>query len=80
VWSSHPLIPLTAEGERLRDALLDDEIQQIAWERHGFRSGTFSGQEDPSTLDFVGIPAEIDSVVQMPSPAVMAQVADAASG
>lgn len=80
MWSSHPLIPLTAEGERLRDALLDDEIQQIAWERHGFRSGTFSGQEDPSTLDFVGIPAEIDSVVQMPSPAVMAQVADAASG
>lgn len=80
VWSSHPLIPLTPDGERLRDALLDEEIQAIAWERHGFRSGTISGQEDPSTLDFVGIPAEIDSVVQMPSPAVMTQVADAASG
>lgn len=80
VWSSHPLIPLNAEGERLRDALLDDEIQQIAWERHGFRAGTLSGEEDPSVLDFVGIPGEIDSVIQMPSPAVMTQIAEAASG
>lgn len=73
VWSSHPLIPRTAEGEQFRDALLDDEIQRIAWERHGFRSGTVTGEEDPGALagDFAGIPASIDRVLQMPAPAVM---------
>lgn len=76
VWSSHPLIPTTPGGEQLRDALLSDEIQRIAWERHGFRSGTVTGQVDPGALaaDFVGVPATIDRVLPMPAPAVMARL------
>jgi hypothetical protein len=77
VWSSHPLIPLTPEGERLRDALLDEEIQRLAWERHGFRAGTSLGEEDPALVDFIGIPPTIDAVVQMPSPEVMTRITEA---
>jgi hypothetical protein len=39
VWSSHPLIARTQNGEQLLTALKDEEIQRIAWEAHGFRSG-----------------------------------------
>src|SRR5262249_35710173 len=39
VWASHPLISLDANGRRLIAALKDPEMQRIAWERHGFRSG-----------------------------------------
>ncbi len=61
------------------DALQDERIQQLAWERHGFRSGTVSGAEDPADLAFtgLGIPATIHSVVQMPSPAVMTEITEA---
>ena len=35
VWSAHPYIALNENGARAIDALMDEEIQQIAWEKHG---------------------------------------------
>jgi hypothetical protein len=71
VWSSHPMIALTSRGVELQKALQDPEIQKIAWEKHGFRSGFIGVQNDPKVLNIVGIPATITSVMPLPRPAVM---------
>ena len=71
VWSNHPMIALTPNGERLLQAMKDPEIQRIAWERHGFRSGMVGIQNDPKVLEVVGIPTRIENVMQMPRPSVM---------
>ena len=74
VWSSHPIIALTPLGDRLLEALQDSELQRLAWEQHGFRSGLIGVQNDPAVLDVVGVPATIEQVIPMPKPAVMDQI------
>jgi hypothetical protein len=71
VWSSHPLIILQEKANTLIEALQDEEIQKIAWEQHGFRSGLAGVQNDPNVLNIAGIPESITYVVPMPSPVVM---------
>lgn len=71
VWSSHPLLILQERAKPFIAALQDDEIQQIAWEQHGFRTGLIGVQNDPKVLDVVGIPDSITQVIPMPSPEVM---------
>ena len=71
VWSSHPFIILQERAKELITALQDEEIQKLAWEKHGFRTGLIGVQNDPKVLDIAGIPAEITHVTPMPSPAVM---------
>lgn len=71
VWSSHPLIILTPNGDALSKALQDPEIQKIAWEQHGFRSGLIGIQNDPKVLNIIGVPASITSVMPLPRPQVM---------
>lgn len=73
-WSSHPLIPLTDKGKRLRDALKTKEIQQLAWVNHGFRSGLPGVVNDPKLLKIPGIPERILNVSPLPSPNVMERV------
>jgi hypothetical protein len=80
VWSSHPLIARTPEGARLLDALKDPEIQRIAWERHGFRSGLAGVQNDPKVLKVIGVPATVDSITEMPGPDVMNRIIAALKG
>lgn len=79
VWSSHPLIALEPRSQDLIEALLDPEIQALAWERHGFRSGLAGAQNDPEGLDVPGIPTEILQVISMPNPRVMQSIIDALS-
>ena len=39
VWSSHVYIALDEAGATAIDALLDEDVQRLAWEKHGFRTG-----------------------------------------
>ena len=39
VWSSHPVVSLSPNGDRLIEAMQDPEVQRLAWSEHGFRSG-----------------------------------------
>lgn len=80
VWSSHPFIARTSKGKRLMEALKDPVIQELAWRKHGFRSGIASVVNDPKTLGIPGIPTRIDSVVDMPSPSVMDRILSTLSG
>ena len=74
VWSSHPFMALNHGGERLLHALQDVDIQRLAWERHGFRTGLLGTQNDPKVLQVVGLPAAINAVMAMPHAAVMQQI------
>lgn len=71
MWSSHPLIARTAAGKRLLEAMKDPDLHKIAWVKHGFRSGLEGAKNDPRQLNVNGIPVDINSVVDMPSPSVM---------
>ena len=74
VYSSHPLIALTPAGSQLLQALHDPNLQKIAWEKHGFRSGLIGVQNDPQVLQVVGIPDTIQNVIPMPRAEVMNKI------
>jgi hypothetical protein len=74
VYSAHPLIALTAKGELLLDAMKDPQIQKIAWEKHGFRSGLPGINNDERIFSSLGIPPTIESVIPLPRAAVMDRI------
>lgn len=76
VYSSHPLLALTDNGERLMEALQDPDIQQIAWEQHGFRSAIPGVINDPNVLDTITLP-ETDAftfILPLPRPEAMLEM------
>ena len=75
VWSSHPLIALNENGAKLIEAMQDPKIQEIAWTRHGFRTGV-SGTINTEVEGFYGIPKTINAVIQMPNPNTMQNIMD----
>jgi hypothetical protein len=74
VWAAHPLLALTDGGAKLAEALKDPELQKLAWERHGFRTGLAGASNDPRVLQVAGIPEQITAVVPLPSASVMARL------
>ncbi len=62
IWNSHCFAAFTENGKELYKALQDDEIQQIAWERYGFRTGITGGNYDVSKVG-IAIPKTINSTV-----------------
>lgn len=77
VWSAHPLIALNKKGEKLLEALQHKDIQSLAWEKFGFRSGVMGLTNDPGALKAVGLPEQIDSVTPLPSPEIMYKILNA---
>jgi hypothetical protein len=77
VWSEHPLIILNKEAAVLVDALKDEEIQKIAWEQHGFRTGLMGVQNDPKILQVDGIPPSVTKIIPMPRASVMEKIIEA---
>jgi hypothetical protein len=71
VWSEHYLIALDAKGQALMDALMDKDIQRIAWEKHGFRTADMAGGAVASAL---GIQETINKVIPVPDSVGMAQL------
>jgi hypothetical protein len=74
VWSAHPFIALTGNGDRVIDALLEEEIQALAWETHGFRTGIASGQAADKVFDIKGVPGQVKKVIQLPNPDTMQKI------
>lgn len=74
VWSSHVFIAVNEAGTVGTRALLDEEVQRLAWEKHGFRTGLY---DTPSSLEQFGVPgvaAEITQVAPMPDAATMEKI------
>ena len=55
IFNDHPILALTQSGKKLIEGVQDDAVQDIAWKKYGFRSGTrvvepaFSGVAVPPT-------------------------------
>ena len=62
IWNSHCYAYFTDNGKKLYEAFDDKEIQQIAWERYGFRTGITGGSYDVSSIG-IGVPQTISSTV-----------------
>jgi hypothetical protein len=56
VLGAHPFIALTEKGEKLLTALQDAEVQQLAWQKHGFRSALEQIKNDPGILKDIALP------------------------
>lgn len=77
VWSSHPLIALTDNGERFLEALRDQRLQTIAWEEHGFRSGLVGVENNPDVFNLSDISADVTSVIPLPRSDALLALLDA---
>jgi hypothetical protein len=74
VWSEHPLLILNKKANILLDALKDEEIQKIAWEQHGYRTGLLGVQNDTKVIQVDGIPDNINKTVPMPKASIMEKI------
>lgn len=75
-WASHPVIALDEKGKRFAKALLDEEIQAIAWSEHGFRSGLKDRVTDTDAVAIKGLAPTVTSVMPMPNASVMEKIID----
>ena len=62
IWNSHCFMAFSENGKKLYDALQDERIQQIAWEKYGFRTGTANAEYDVSNLG-IKVPKNINQTV-----------------
>lgn len=63
IWNSHCIATFTENGNTYKSVFEDQEIQQIAWEKYGFRTGVTGGNYDVNKLEINGIPQTITSTV-----------------
>jgi hypothetical protein len=81
ILSAHPFIALTDEATKLIPALLDPEIQAIAWQEHGFR-GPLGRAGTTTNHALQGrMPPSIAATMPMPDAVTMLKLIDSlASG
>jgi len=71
VFANHPLISLNKNCKRLELALQDEELQELAWKEHGFRSGLLGVDNDPAAINTPGIQQTVNQVIPMPEASIM---------
>lgn len=75
IYADHPVLALDADGARLIDAMQDPELQTLAWQRYGFRSGTNSGLNDVKTFDKFPLQARVRTIPAPNSEVTLAMIA-----
>ena len=63
IWNSHCIASLSDNGNIYYDVFEDKNVQQLAWEKYGFRTGVTGGNYDVSKVIVKGIPQSIDGAV-----------------
>lgn len=75
VWSEHVIMVLKPAGKRFLAAMQEDpELQRLAWESHGFRTGLVGVQISAKVLEGVQVPEQITQVVPTPGPEAMFEI------
>lgn len=74
VWSSHIYIALDDNGKRATPVLLSQEMQKLAWEKHGFRTGVSGAQQDTNLFGVSGLEDEVTSIIPMPDSKTMEKI------
>ena len=76
VWSTHVYIALDDKGKLATEALMDEEVQRLAWEKHGFRTSTYETGQDGKNPGISGIADRPKAVINMPDYTVMKRIID----
>ena len=76
VWSTHVYIALTDAGERGAQALLDEEVQRLAWEKHGFRTSGYGITDGALPGGVTGVAQEVTQVIPVPGYDAMKKIID----
>ena len=76
VWSTHVYIALTDVGERGAQALLDEEVQRLAWEKHGFRTSGYGIADGALPGGVTGVAQEVTQVIPVPGYDAMKKIID----
>ena len=76
VWSTHVYIALDEAGAAGIDALLDEEIQRLAWEKHGFRTSGYGTIAEAGGGAVPGVAEEIIRVTNVPDYPAMKKIMD----
>ena len=63
MWNTHCFAAFSENGKKLYKALQDEEIQKIAWEKYGYRTG-FAGSDYSAKSIGVNVPKTLTSTVQ----------------
>ena len=79
VWSSHVYIALDDAGTLGIDALLDEDVQRLAWEKHGFRTGIYDTPADSEHFGVAGIAEDLTQIAPMPDANTMDRIIKALS-
>ncbi|MGN0287760.1 MAG: hypothetical protein ACI4B6_08850 [Atopobiaceae bacterium] len=66
VWSTHVLMALDDNGQKLHDFLKSTDVQKLAWESHGFRGATLLDTEGPSGFGIPGLAETVPASVELP--------------
>ena len=80
VWSTHVVMALTENGELLSDFITSDEVQRLAWERHGFRGASQLGTDSATRFGVAGIAERVPAAVELPAPAAMQRLIEVVGG
>lgn len=62
VYSDHPILALDGNAARLIEAMKDEEIQKLAWQKYGFRSAVNAGWNDMSQFKQLPLAPQVVSV------------------
>jgi hypothetical protein len=76
VFSAHPLISLVREADELIDALMSEEMLELAWQDHGFRGPLGTIGKTQSAMLHSRMLDTIDAVLPMPEAAAMMALID----
>lgn len=76
VWSTHVYIALDKQGKEGAKALLDDEIQQIAWKSHGFRTNSYAAGTESGSVQIKGVAETVTSVMTVPDYPTMKKITE----
>ena len=79
VWSAHVFIAMDDAATTGIDALMDPQVQRLAWENHGFRTGVSGTETDAAHFGVPFLARQITQVVNVPEYDAMRQIIDALS-
>ena len=76
VWSTHVYIALDEAGRAGAEALLDRDIQKLAWEKHGFLTSTYGAASQSFEGIIEEMAPEVTRVMQVPDYPAMRRIID----
>lgn len=71
VWSTHVFMPLSDNGKKLLALLTGDDVQKLAWRKHGFRGANVRGKNDTSIFGVTGVAESVPASVDLPNATAM---------